>query len=235
MAQKVLKRQVVNFVFFKVDPAWRRLPGKDRAQGKTQFCQVASQWAQPGRMHILSYTTVGMRGDTDFMFWRICYHLEDLQQMTSELLATDLGKYLSIPYSLLAMTKRSTYLIGHEHEGQADSRGQLRPGQHKYLFVYPFVKTREWYRLKQATRQEIMNAHIAVGHKYPSIKLNTTYSFGLVDQDFVVAFEGDQPEDFVDLVMEMRDTESSRYTARDTPIFTCILKDVKTTLDTLGG
>ena len=234
MAQEELRRQFVNFVFFKVDPAWRRLPSKDREQGKTQFCQVASQWPQPGRMHILSYTTVGMRCDTDLMLWRICYQLEDLQQMTTDLLATDLGKYLSTPYSYLAMTKRSTYLIGHEHGGQADSRGQLRPGQYKYLFVYPFVKTREWYLLKPATRQGIMNEHITVGHKYPSIKLNTTYSFGLDDQDFVVAFEGDQPEDFVDLVMELRDTEGSRYTVRDTPIFTCILKDVKTMLDTLG-
>ena len=234
MAQEKLRRQFVNFVFFKVDPAWRRLPGKDREQGKRQFCQVASQWAQPGRMHMLSYTTVGMRGDTDLMLWRICYQLEDLQQMTTDLLATDLGNYLSMPYSYLAMTKRSTYLIGHEHEGQADSRGQLRPGQHKYLFVYPFVKSREWYLLKPATRQGIMNEHITVGHKYPSIKLNTTYSFGLDDQDFVVAFEGDQPEDFVDLVMELRDTEGSRYTARDTPIFTCILKDFNAMLDTLG-
>ena len=234
MAQEKLRRQIVNFVFFKVDPAWRRLPGKDREQGKRQFCQVASQWAQPGRMHMLSYTTVGMRGDCDLMLWRICYQLEDVQQMTTDLLATDLGNYLSIPYSYLAMTKRSTYLIGHEHEGQADSRGQLRPGQHKYLFVYPFVKSREWYLLKPATRQGIMNEHITVGHKYPSIKLNTTYSFGLDDQDFVVAFEGDQPEDFVDLVMELRDTEGSRYTARDTPIFTCILKDFNAMLDTLG-
>ena len=234
MAQEKLRRQFVNFVFFKVDLAWRRLPGKDREQGKRQFCQVASQWAQPGRMHMLSYTMVGMRGDTDLMLWRICYQLEDLQQMTTDLLATDLGNYLSTPYSFLAMTKRSTYLIGHEHEGQADSRGQLRPGQHKYLFVYPFVKSREWYLLKPATRQGIMNEHITVGHKYPSIKLNTTYSFGLDDQDFVVAFEGDQPEDFVDLVMELRDTEGSRYTARDTPIFTCILKDFNAMLDTLG-
>ena len=234
MAKEEPKRQFVNFAFYKVDSAWRRLPEKEREQGKAQFCKVASQWALPGRMHTLSYTTVGMRSDTDLMLWRICYQLDDLQQMTSDLLATDLGKYLSTPHSFLAMTKRSTYLIGHEHEGQADSRGQLRPGKYKYLFVYPFVKTREWYLLKPATRQGIMNEHITVGHKYPSIKLNTTYSFGLDDQDFVVAFEGDQPEDFVDLVMELRDTDGSRYTVRDTPIFTCILKDVKTMLDTIG-
>ena len=234
MATEELKRQVVNFGFFKVDPAWRRLPPKDRERGKVQFCQVATEWGHSGRMTVLSYTTVGMRPDVDLMLWSICYQLEDILEMTTALLNTELGQYLTMPYSLLAMTKRSTYVIEHQHEGQQDSRGQLRPGKHKYLFVYPFVKTREWYRMTMPARQGSMNEHIAIGHKYPQIKLNTTYSFGLDDQEFVVSFEGDKPEDFVDLVMELREADTSRYTARDTPIFTCILKDVKATLDTLG-
>ena len=235
MAQEEAKRQFVNFIFFKADPAWRRLPQAEREQSKAQFCRVATEWATSGRMNVLSYTTMGMRPDADFILWRICYNLEELQEMTTALLDTGLGHYLTTPFSLLAMTKRSTYIIEHQHEGQVDSRGQLRPGQYKYLFVYPFVKTREWYLLSMSTRQGIMNEHIALGHKYPSVKLNTTYSFGLDDQEFVVAFETDKPEDFLDLVMDLRETESSRYTVRDTPIFTCILKDIRATLDTLGG
>ena len=234
MATEEVQRQVVNFGFFKVDPVWRRLPAKDRERGKVQFCQVATEWAHSGKMNVLSYTTVGMRPDVDMMLWRICYNLEEIQEMTTSLLNTELGQYLTMPYSLLAMTKRSTYVIEHEHEGQQDSRGTLRPGKHKYLFVYPFVKTRDWYRMTLPARQGSMNEHIAIGHKYPQIKLNTTYSFGLDDQEFVVAFEGDKPEDFVDLVMDLRETDTSRYTLRDTPIFTCILKDIKATLDTLG-
>ena len=235
MAEEQVKRQFVSFTLFKVDPAWRRLPEKEREQGKAQFCRVASEWATSGKMNVLSYTTVGTRPDTDFMLWRICYQLEDLQEMTTALYATDLGKYLTTPYSYLAMTKRSTYIIEHQHEGQTDSRGQLKPGKFKYIFIYPFVKTREWYLMHAAARQGIMNEHIVVGTKYQSVKLNTTYSFGLDDQDFVVAFESDKPEDFLDLVMELRETDSSRYTVRDTPIFTCLLKDVKSTLETLGG
>src|SRR3990170_2159529 len=201
---KEIRRQFVNFTFFKVDPAWRRLPAKDRERGKVQFCQVATEWGQSGKMNVLAYTTVGMRPDTDIMLWRVCYQLEELQEMTTALLATELGQYLATPYSYLAMTKRSTYIIEHQHEGQLDSRGQIRPGQYKYIFVYPFVKTRDWYLLSLAARQGVMNEHIAVGHKYPSVKLNTTYSFGLDDQEFVVAFETDSPQDFLDLVMDLR-------------------------------
>ena len=229
------QRQFVNFIYFKVDPSWRRLPPKDRERDKVQFCQVATEWGHSGRMNVLSYTTVGIHADVDFMLWRICYQLEDLQEMTTALLATELGHYLYTPYSYLAMTKRSTYVIEHQHEGQLDSRGQLVPGQYKYLFVYPFVKTRQWYRMTLPARQGMMNEHIAIGHKYPSVKLNTTYSFGLDDPEFVVAFESDKPEDFVDLVMELRESEASLYTLRDTPIFTCILKDARSALDTLAG
>ena len=153
--------------------------------------------------------------------------------MSSALLKTVLGKYISIPYSFLAMTKRSMYVDKHVHEGQEARRGRIVPGESKYLFIYPFVKTRDWYRLPKEKRQEIMDEHIRVGHKYPTVKLNTTYSFGLDDQEFVLAFETDQPADFLDLVMELRETESSRYTLRDTPIFTCIQKPLEAVLNGL--
>ncbi len=228
------RRQVVNFVMYRLDPAWRRLPEEQKKQDREQLCRLITSWMQPGRMLILPYTLVGMRADGEIMLWRICYQLEDLQQMSTEVSQTGLGRYLRTSHSFLSMTKRSTYVLEHVHEGQADSRGTLVPGKFKYLFIYPFVKTRDWYRLNMPARQGMMNEHITVGHKYPRVKLNTTYSFGLDDQEFVVAFESDHPEDFVDLVMELREADASRYTLRDTPIFTCILKSVDGMIESLG-
>ena len=227
------RRQFVNFLFGKVDPAWRRLPDEERARGKQEFSRVVEDYAS--RVITVPYTLVGVRGDADFMLWRISYELELFQEMMSKLLATSLGKYVSIPYSYLAMTKRSIYVGHHVHEGQDSRRLRIVPGKQKYLFVYPFVKKREWYLLTKAARQGMMDEHIEIGHRYPSVKLNTTYSFGLDDQEFVVAFETDKPEDFLDLVMELRSAEASRYTERDTPIFSCIMKSTKEMLDTLGG
>ena len=232
------RQQYVNFVCYQVDPAWRRLPEAERAQGKHEFCKVAQEYSDRGVEEgaiILPYSTMGIRGDTDFFLWRISYSLEALQEMSGRLLATGLGRWLTTPHSYLSMTKRSIYIAGHVHEGQADSRGTLVPGQHKYLFVYPFVKTREWYLLTEPTRMGMMKEHITVGHKYPRVKLNTTYSFGLCDQDFVVAFESDYPEDFLDLVMELRASEGSRFTVRDTPIFTGVHDSLDHVLNTLGG
>ncbi|WP_447972646.1 chlorite dismutase family protein [Nitrospira sp. Kam-Ns4a] len=232
-AEQSARRQFVNFSFYKVDPAWRRLPEEERTRGKQEFMRAVEDYS--GKVLVIPYTTVGIRGDCDFMLWRISYELELFQEMTSKLLATGLGRYLTTPYSYLSMTKRSIYVDHHTHEGQESKRLQIIPGKSKYIFVYPFVKTREWYLLTKAARQGMMDEHIEIGHRYPSVKLNTTYSFGLDDQEFVVAFETDKPEDFLDLVMELRSAEASRYTERDTPIFTCIMKSLKEALDTLGG
>jgi chlorite dismutase len=231
--EQAAKRQYVNFAFYKVDSAWRRLSDDERTRGKQEFIRVVDEYA--GKVMVIPYTLVGIRGDTDFMLWRISYELELFQEMSTKLLATSLGKYLVTPYSYLAMTKRSVYVDQHVHEGQESRRLTIVPGKSKYIFVYPFVKTREWFLLTKAARQGMMDEHIEVGHRFPSVKLNTTYSFGLDDQEWVVAFETDKPEDFLDLVMALRETEGSRYTLRDTPIFTCLHKSLKEVLDTLGG
>ncbi len=227
------RRQYVNFAFYKVEPAWRRLPAEERKRGKCQFIDVVCSY-EPG-MFVIPYSLVGIRGDCDFMLWRISYDLNAFQEMTARLLATDLGKYLTTPYSLLAMTRRSTYVRGHEHPDQEGTRLNLTPGKFRYLFVYPFVKNKAWYRLTQHARQGMMNEHIEIGHKYPTVRLNTTYSFGLDDQEFVVAFESDKPEHFLDLVMELRHSEATSYTQRDTPIFTCVHRELAEMLDLLGG
>lgn len=227
------RRQFVNFAFYKVDPAWRRLPAEDRKRGKCQFIDVAKSY-EPD-MLVIAYSLVGIRGDCDFMLWRISYELPKFQEMTAELLATDLGKYLTTPYSYLSMTKRSTYVREHVHDDQEGARLRLTPGKFHYLFVYPFVKNKPWYRLTQHARQGMMNEHIEIGHKYPTVRLNTTYSFGLDDQEFVVAFETDKPEDFLDLVMELRHSEATSFTLRDTPTFTCVHRELNEVLEKLGG
>ncbi|MDH5626171.1 MAG: chlorite dismutase family protein, partial [Nitrospira sp.] len=166
------RRQFVNFVFYKVDPAWRRLPEDERTKGKQEFMQAVEEYT--GKVLLVPYSAVGIRGDCDFMLWRISYDLDLFQDMTAKMLASGLGKYLSTPYSYLAMTKRSVYIDGHSHEGQEGKRLTVVPGRGKYIFVYPFLKTREWFLLTKAARQGMMDEHIEVGHRFPSVKLNTT-------------------------------------------------------------
>jgi chlorite dismutase len=231
MAEK-LKQQFVNYSFYKVDPAFRRLEESVKERGKAEFSAVVKEYEK--QLIVRSYSTIGIRADCDLGLWRISYSLESLQEMQSRLLSTGLGRYLTTPFNLLGITKRSVYIDKHEHPGSEGTRLTVVPGGAKFLFVYPFVKTRDWYRLTKPARQGMMTEHIEVGHRYPSVKLNTSYSFGLDDQEFVVAFETDSPTDFLDLVMELRETEVSRYTSRDTPTFTCIARPLNEALDLLA-
>ena len=225
-------RQYVQFVFYKVDPLWRSVSESERAAARDEVQGVVD--AMSSRMQVRPYSLVGIRGDADFMFWHISESIEPFQEAASRLLSTRLGPYLTTPYAYLAMTRKSVYVD--KGEPSAPSRRlRITPGTSKYLFVYPFVKTRPWYMLSQEQRQEMMDTHIRIGRKYPSVKLNTTYSFGLDDQEFVVSFETDEPGDFLDLVMELRETESSLYTLRDTPTFTCVATTVAGMLDALGS
>ena len=229
-----VKRQIVCFSFYKLDPAWRRLPAEEKSAHKAVFAAVLTRWNKPGEFLSLTYSTIGTRGDVDFCVWSIGYAIDELNQMRSELLATPLGGYLDSPHNFLAMTKRSQYQIDREDESEGEGRGAIRPGGHKYIFIYPFWKTRPWYLLSLAERKRLMDEHIRVGLKFPRVKLNTTYSFGIDDQEFVVAFETNFPEDFLDLVQQLRETEISLYTLKDFPIFSCVRLKPMEMLDRLG-
>jgi len=229
---KQLQRQFVQFMFFKVDRAFRTVDAEVKAKAKMEFVDLVQRFSTS--IMILPYSTLGLKPTVDFMLWRISFELEPMQQMASAINKSLLGRFLDVPHSYLAMTKHSQYVKEHVHEGQEGSRLRIVPGKKPFLFVYPFVKTRDWYLLPQPERQRIMNEHIAIGHKYPRVKINTTYSFGLDDQDFVVAFEAESPAEFLDLVQELRETESSKYTVRDTPMYTCRRATLEEILDSIA-
>ncbi|MGI0148828.1 MAG: chlorite dismutase family protein, partial [Thermoplasmata archaeon] len=181
------------------------------------------------------YSLQGIRADADFMVWAIDPKVETFRDMARRISSTQLGQYLETAYAYLAASKRSQYLGGHTHERQDGAATKPKPIGSRYFFIYPFTKKREWYSIPFDRRQEIMREHFRIGHRYPNVKIHTAYSFGLDDQEFVLSFEADNPLDFLDLVMELRPSESSKYTEKETPIFTCILSTPESMLDALGS
>ena len=228
------ERQYVQYAFYKVDPAWRLLPEDQRDAGKQEFLAVCNEFSDLMPM-LRSYSLVGIRGDVDFMLWKASNDLETLNALGSRLLGTGLGKWLRTPYVYLAATRESLYIRGHRHAGQEGTQTKVGVVGSKYLFVYPFVKNRAWYALPMQDRHRMMGVHFKIGHDFPSIKIHTAYSYGIDDQEFMLGFEGDNPHDFVDLVMALRDSEASSYTERDVPIFTCLSMELPQVLDSLGG
>ncbi|MBI2370777.1 MAG: chlorite dismutase family protein [Deltaproteobacteria bacterium] len=228
MEPRKFELRYIAFKFFRVDPAWRRLPKAERETGIGEF-QAAVE-AYRSRAAIVAYTTQGFRGDCDFMLWATSPELATLHDLHVDLFKTALGAYLETPYHYLAMTRDSTYTKDHGHSPEI----HLGKGEGRYIFVYPFWKTREWYLMPFEARQEIMNEHIRVGQEFPSVRLNTCYSFGVDDQEFMLAFETNVPDDFQRLVMRLRETDGSRFTLRDTPIFTGMKLPLEEILRSLG-
>jgi chlorite dismutase len=219
--------QYVAYTFYRVDPAWRRLPVEERMAGKDAFAEVVDEWA--GRMDSLrSYSMTGVRPDSDFFLWKITQRYEDLGQLGAELNGTPLASWLETPYSYLATTKASQYTAARRPR-------KVVPRGSPYLVVYPFAKIRPWYALPEDERQRAMDEHMRIGAEFESIHNHTTYSFGIDDQEFVVAFECDEPADFMHLMLTLRDTEASRYTERDTPIFVGQAVEIRAALDALDG
>ncbi len=220
-------RQFVKFTFLKVDPAWRRLPAAERAQGKQELAAALNDFAAD---HFLrSYSLVGTRGDSDLMIRAISPSLDAIHELHVLLNQSGLMRWADISHSFLAMTKESVY-------SPEPTPLEPRPGaDSKYLIVYPMWKKREWYLLPAEERMRIMRGHIEVGKRHSTIDINTAYSYGLDDQEFVVSFDADEPGEFLDLVQELRGTESSAYTKSETPIFTCITASPERALDALDG
>ena len=217
----------MKFTFVKVDPAWRRRDAADRSRDKRELAAACADFAAD---HFLrAYSLVGTRGDADLMLRAVAPTLDPIHELHVLLNQTGLMKWADVAHSYLAMTKPSPY---------SDEPAPLepRPGsESRYLIVYPMWKRRDWYLLPAEERMRIMRGHIEVGRRYSSIDINTAYSYGLDDQEFVVSFDADDPGEFLDLVHELRGTESSAYTLSETPIFTCISATVERALSALDG
>jgi chlorite dismutase len=221
----VTDRHFVKYTFLKVDPAWRRLDPAERARHKTEFLAACEDFAAD---HLLqSFSLVGTRGDSDLMLVAEAENLDRIHEFHVVLAQSGLAKWSTQPYSFLGLRKPSEY---------SDERRDVPRGfRGKYLFVYPFVKTRAWYGMPGEQRWRIMQEHITVGREYPTVDNHTTYCFGLDDQEFVVAFDTDDAGAFLDLVQRLRTTEASAYTLRDTPTFTCVACSVERALNALDG
>lgn len=226
----VVNREFVKYTFLKVDRSWRSVDDAERRSQKAEFAAVVEEIAET--CWLRTYSLVGLRGDTDLLIRQAAPSIDTFQSTLSRVLSTGLGRYLDTPYSYLAMTRPSPYRA-HRHP-EMEPRDP-RSWDLKYFVVYPMVKKRTWYALPQEDRQKLMGEHFKIGHKYPTVKINTAYSFGLDDPEFVLGFEMDDPGDFLQLVEELRTIPTSQYTESETPIFTSVRMPIREALETLGG
>jgi len=227
-----LVNEIYRYLTLAVTPEWRRLTETERSAQKAEFVRAASG----GAVRVHAYSLVGTRADAELLLWCVGDDLDVLRGLEQRLASTALWSYSTRPYAYLAARRRSQYLAGHEHTGSEQTRGTAGPvGDMPYVVVYPMTKKRSWYALPHDERTRIMGAHFAAGHKYPDIRIHTGYSFGIDDHEFVVSFEVPDVRRFLALVADLRETESSAYTERETPIFVGAAMPLPQALDAIDG
>lgn len=227
MPEEQEAREYFRWAFYRFTESWRALEAGSRSRALDELAAVLEGPVAPWQ---LCYSLAGLRADVDFAVWlKTAEGVVPLQEFERRIRSCAAGDHLALTHNFVSMTKPSPYA----RKETDPEREALRayPDGAPYVFVYPMVKTRAWYMLPAEERGKLMREHVAVGQKYPKIRINTSYSYGIDDQEFVVAFEGDDPAEFLDLVHDLRYTRASEYTLRDTPMFTCVLRSPRALAD----
>ena len=213
-----------------LDPVWRRRTDEERHDDGCRFGE-ADAAAELEGVRSIAYSSVGLEPGVDLLFWRMAPSVDALETAAAGLLRAGLGRWLTVRHSLIGRIGPSQYV-----RKPSDQEQSLFVGERcRYLVVYPFTKSTEWYLLSKEARQGVMNEHMRVGHEYPMVRQALAYSFGLDSQEFVVAYETDDLVAFGDLVRALRSTESRRSTVSDTPILLGIHRPMDEILGLLGA
>jgi chlorite dismutase len=213
-----------------VEPAWRRLGDAERGRdGDDTRAMLANVDRAGGRT--LTYSSIGLEPGVDMLLWRMAPTVDDLETTAAAFLRTGIGRWMSVTQSFLGRIGASQYV----RKPNAQEQSLFSGVRSRYLVVYPFTKSTDWYLLGKEARQGVMNEHMRIGHDYPTIRQALAYSFGLDSQDFVVAYETDDLVAFGDLVRALRSTESRRSTVSDTPILLGIHRPLDEILGLLGA
>lgn len=197
--------RVHGFLFYEVPPGCRTSQQAARVLEAVQRASTVS-----GVAAVYTYDLVGLRADADLGFWIAADQLDAYQRAVGCLVGTDLR----------CVTALWGYVRPSQYTGRSGTSVQIPGLRKRYLVVYPFTKTHEWYQLPAEDRRRMMVEHARVGHQFEGIEQILLYSTGLSDWEFVVGYETDDPERFLELVTSLRSTAARPYTLRDTPIFT---------------
>ena len=170
------------------------------------------------------YSTTGFRADADLMLWLLAETPQDAQQAIVSFRRTSAGRSLTLAWSFMGAVKPAEFTADHS---PAFVRGE--PPK-RFLCVYPFVRTPEWYLLPREERAEMLREHGEIGREFPDVLANTTSAFGINDWEWILAFEADELDRLVDCIRRLRDAKARLYTKEEVPFVTGIRKDVREAL-----
>jgi peroxiredoxin len=196
-----------------------RLDSIDRELAAKEVAALLDEWSDRVTTRGI-YSTGGFTAAADLMMWWTARSADDMQDLLSEFRHTALGRALDHTHAFLGLVRPAEFTADHLPaflSGKAPKR---------FLCVYPFVRTPEWYLLAPEDRSALLREHGEEARKYSDVQANTTSAFGLGDYEWILAFEADSPDRLVELIRHLRGTEARRYTKVEVPFITGIRRDL---------
>ena len=161
------------------------------------------------------YDLAGMRADADWMVWWHAEEIEALQAAYADLRRTTALGRASVPvWSNVALHRPAEFNKSHVPAFLAGEQPR------RYLSVYPFVRSYDWYLLPDAERRAMLAEHGMQARDYPDVRANTVASFALGDYEWILAFEADELHRIVDLMRALRASQARRHVRQEVPFFT---------------
>ncbi|HEX2704855.1 MAG TPA: hydrogen peroxide-dependent heme synthase [Candidatus Lustribacter sp.] len=160
------------------------------------------------------YDVAGLRADADFMVWWHAPEIEALQEAYHRLLKTGLGASLEPVWSVAALHRPAEFNKSHVPAFLAGEDPK------RYVCVYPFVRSYDWYVIDDAERRDMLREHGQMARDYPDVRANTIAAFALGDYEWVLAFEADELHRIVDLMRELRASRARLHVREEVPFYT---------------
>ena len=160
------------------------------------------------------YDVSSIRADADLMIWLHGGSPEDLQWALRQLRRTALLTPLSAVWNAMGVHRDAEFTANHL---PAFMRGKE---PERWLTVYPFVRSYEWYLLPEDERRAMLGNHGRKGAEYPQVLANTVASFALGDYEWILALEAPELVDLVDLMRHLRQTDARRHVREEVPFYT---------------
>ena len=192
-----------------------------------ELTDVLDQAAGKGIVTRGLYDLQGMRADADFMLWWVAPTSDELQEMYVNFRRTKLGYACEPVWSAMALHRPAEFNKSHVPAFLAGEEAR------KYVCVYPFVRSYEWYLLADEERRAMLAEHGKMARDYPDVRANTVASFALGDYEWMLAFEADELHRIVDLMRHLRGSETRRHVREEVPFYTGPRVEVAALVDSL--
>jgi chlorite dismutase len=206
-------------------PIFRRVAGRTALSG-SELNEAENEWETlfgefDDRVTLRGiYTAQGFRPDADLLMWWVGSSPDDLQSLFSRFRRTLLGRRLELTWSFLGAARPAEFNPQHAPAFLREEKPR------KYLCVYPFARTPEWYLLPAEERSALLKEHGEMGREFPDVLPNTTSGFGLGDWEWILAFESDELHRIVDCIRRLRDAAARRFTREEVPFIIGIRKQL---------